>query len=272
MVGMSPPVQAVLFDMDGVVYNSEVPIPGAADALAWIRSRQFPHLFVTNTTSRSRSVLARKLASFGISASESQILTPAAVAVEFLRTERSVRPTRLALLLPEAAHSEFSGMDLVPPDAESGADFVIIGDLGEQWSFTTLNRAFRLLQSNPATEFFALSGTKFWQGASGLQLDTAPFTAALECATGRRARVFGKPSRDFFEAALHLLGVSAAETLMIGDDLEADVAGAQQAGLRAALVRTGKFRPEQLTGPIEPDVILSSIAELPSFLSESPMP
>ena len=61
-------MQALLFDMDGVLYNSEEPIPGAAETLAWVRSREIPHLFVTNTTSRGRDALALKLERFGIPA------------------------------------------------------------------------------------------------------------------------------------------------------------------------------------------------------------
>ena len=67
-------MQALLFDMDGVLYNSEEPIPGAAETLAWVRNNKIPHLFVTNTTSRSRDALAAKLARFGIPASSSEII------------------------------------------------------------------------------------------------------------------------------------------------------------------------------------------------------
>jgi ribonucleotide monophosphatase NagD (HAD superfamily) len=54
---------------------------------------------------------------------------------------------------------------------------------------------------------------------------------------------------------------------MVGDDIEADVAGAAAAGLRTVLVRTGKFRPDAVEGArVRPDVILSSIAELPDWI------
>jgi phospholysine phosphohistidine inorganic pyrophosphate phosphatase len=69
-------MKAILFDMDGVIYNSETLIEGAPEALAWVRSQGIPHLFVTNTTSRSRSILAEKLTRFGIPAAEESILTP----------------------------------------------------------------------------------------------------------------------------------------------------------------------------------------------------
>jgi phospholysine phosphohistidine inorganic pyrophosphate phosphatase len=252
-------VRALLFDMDGVLYHSDTPIPGAAEALAWVRTCAIPHLFVTNTTSRPRAALRDKLAAFGIPAELDQILTPPVAAAAWLRAQADLR---VALFVPEATQGEFAGLRLVPSDAAARADAVVIGDLGAAWDFDTLNRAFLLLQENPAAQLIALGGTKFWQGPKGLQLDVAPFTAALECATGREALVFGKPSREFYEAAVTRLVVAAGETLMIGDDIEVDVAGAQRAGLKAALVQTGKFRPEQLERGVVPDFLLASVAEL----------
>jgi HAD superfamily hydrolase (TIGR01458 family) len=257
-------MRALLFDMDGVLYNSDTPIEGAAETVAWVRTRQIPHLFLTNTTSKSRAALVAKLAALGIPAEECDILTPPVAAAHWLRANHFAR---VALFVQAAASTEFSGLALVAEDAETGADAVVIGDLAEAWDFAALNRAFRLLQSNPKAHLIALGGTKFWQGPTGLQLDVAPFTAALECATGRKAAVFGKPSRAFYQAALDRLGVPAEDALIVGDDIEVDIAGAQVAGLKAALVQTGKFRTEQLSGNTKPDYLWASVAGLKDILS-----
>jgi phospholysine phosphohistidine inorganic pyrophosphate phosphatase len=250
-------MKALLFDMDGVLYNSSVAIPGASEAMAWVRSQGIPHLFVTNTTSRARAVLVDKLKSFGILAREEDIFSPARATAAWLKTQDR---GALALFIPQATHPEFEGLPILPDDAETGARFVIAGDLGEGWNFKTLNRAFRLLHSNPEAELIALGLTRFWQAEDGLRLDTAPFVAALENASRRKARVFGKPAAAFFEAAVAQLGVPASEVLMVGDDIEVDVRGAQSAGLKGALVKTGKFRPGDLEQG--PDVVLDSIASL----------
>src|SRR6266853_4440138 len=131
-------MQALLFDMDGVLYNSEEPIQGAAETLAWVRNNKIPHLFVTNTTSRRRDALAAKLARFGIPASSSEILTPCEAAADWLRSRRA---SNVALFLRPAARPAFEGLDLLPEDAESGAHYVVIGDLASAWDFATLNRA-----------------------------------------------------------------------------------------------------------------------------------
>jgi len=142
---------------------------------------------------------------------------------------------------------------------------VVIGDLGEGWDFRTLNRAFRLLHSNPEASLIALGTTRFWQAPEGLRLDAGPFVAALEYATGRKPVVCGKPAEPFFQAAAAKLGFAPSEILMIGDDIDIDVGGAQRAGLRGALVRTGKFRPGDLNHAVKPDAVLDSIANLPDW-------
>jgi phospholysine phosphohistidine inorganic pyrophosphate phosphatase len=231
-------MHAILFDMDGVLYDSDEPIPGAAETLAWVRKREIPHLFVTNTTSRGREALAVKLRRFDIPAYATQIMTPC-----------------------EAA----AGLECLPDHAENGAHYVVIGDLGRAWDFQALNRAFRLLYANPEAILIALGMTRYWKAADGISLDVAPFVAALENASGRKAQVFGKPAPAFFLAAAQRVGASAGNILMVGDDIETDIAGAQLAGMRAALVSAGKFRRQDLEGIIKPDVVLESLAELPAW-------
>ncbi len=259
---MIRPARGLLFDMDGVLYNGEEPIAGAASALQWVRQREIPHLFVTNTTSRGRTVLVEKLQRFGITATPDQILTPCRTATAWLKRQT---PGMVALFVCAATRPDFSGVDCLPDDAETGASYVVIGDLGEGWDFRTLNRAFRLLQSNPEARLVALGMTRYWQRPDGLALDVAPFVAALEHATGRKPVVLGKPAPEFFHAATAQLGLPPQSVAMIGDDIQADIAGAQAAGLPGVLVRTGKFRDSDLHGRAQPDAILDSVADLPRW-------
>jgi phospholysine phosphohistidine inorganic pyrophosphate phosphatase len=256
-------MRGLLFDMDGVIYNSEQLIPGAPETLEWVRRRGIPHLFVTNTTSRGRAALAEKLTRFGIPTTEAQILTPPVAAAEWLRGRRE--GVVAALFVRPAARGEFDGVNLLPDEADHGATDVVVGDMGEAWDFHVLNRAFRLLHSNPKCNLIALGMTRFWHTPEGVKLDTAPFVVALEHATGRIPIVFGKPATAFFRAAAEKLQLPAEEILMIGDDIVTDVGGAQQAGLKGALVKTGKFREADLRRDAKPDFVLDSIAALPSW-------
>lgn len=255
-------MRAILFDLDGVLYQGDAAIPGADRTLDWVREQEIPHLFLTNTTSRPRTAISDKLARLGIRVGEDEILTPPVAALAWLRA-RGVAD--LALFVPDATRTEFAGISLLPEDQESGAGAVILGDLGTGWDFASLNRAFRLLMAEPHPYLIALGMTRYWRAADGLRLDCAPFVMALRHATGIEPVVLGKPAGPFFEAALRAVGVAAGEALMIGDDIRGDVGGAQQAGIRGLLVRTGKFRSDDMKGDIRPDGVLSSVAELPQW-------
>ena len=255
-------MKAILFDLDGVIYQGEQALPGAHRTLAWVRQQRIPHLYLTNTTSRPRSHITRKLARLGMSVPEREILTPPVAARSWLQDHGVCR---LALFLPEATQAEFAGIEILGPERDSGADAVVLGDLGDGWSFARLNRAFRLLMTQPHPYLIALGMTRYWRAPDGLRLDTAPFVVALAHASGVEPVVLGKPARPFFAAALKALGTEPGETLMIGDDIRGDIGGSQSAGLPALLVRTGKFRQEDLHGDIRPDGVIDTIGDLPAW-------
>lgn len=257
-------MSALLLDLDGVFYVGSEPVPGADTTAAWLTEARVPHLFVTNTTSRPRSALIRKLRSFGIHASVDELLTPAVAAAQWLRRNRL---QRIAAYVPGATLTEFSDFELVERPSREPVEAVVVGDLGDGWDFSTLNHAFNQLMQEPKPQLLALGMTRFWRADDGLRLDTAPFVIALSHASGAAPEVVGKPSTAFFETALGLIDARADRAFMVGDDLEADVRGAQQAGLRGVLVRTGKHRGDT-TEHITPDAVLDSIADLPEWWAE----
>jgi ribonucleotide monophosphatase NagD (HAD superfamily) len=131
-----------------------------------------------------------------------------------------------------------------------------------------LGRAFAELQMG--AELFCLHKNKWWQTSRGPLLDAGAFVAGLEYATGVDATILGKPSPAYFAAALDALGAQPELTWMVTDDVEADVRGAQSFGMRTALVRTGKFRPETLeSSGLVPEIVLSSLANFPEWLERS---
>ena len=131
-----------------------------------------------------------------------------------------------------------------------------------------LARAFAELDAG--AELYCLHKNPWWQTSRGPLLDSGAFVAGLEYAAGVEATVLGKPSPTYFVAALEALDADPERTWMIGDDIEADIRGAQLHGMRTALVRTGKFRPDAVErSGIMPDAILSSIADLPDWLDRT---
>jgi HAD superfamily hydrolase (TIGR01458 family) len=256
----------ILFDLDGVFYVGDQPIPGAANALQWVRQQDIPHCFLTNTSSKSRDALVEKLAGLGVQTDPEQILTPAVAAHRWIE---QTLDGPVALFLPPDTEEEFHALPLVSRDSQQPVAAVVIGDLGEAWNFTTLNQAFRLLMRQPAPRLIALGMTRYWRAPDGLRLDVAPFITALQHASGVNPLVLGKPSKAFYLSALELIHCQAVEAVMIGDDIRGDIAAAQAAGLHALLVHTGKFQPSDLEGDIKPDGQLTSVAELPEWWSKT---
>jgi HAD superfamily hydrolase (TIGR01458 family) len=251
---------AVLLDIDGVLHVGDEPIAGAIEALSEIRRLSAGVRLVTNTTSKSRGQIVEQLRSLGFEVSEDEVLTPAKLAVAHCR-ERGYRSVRL--LVGEALRADL--LELAEAPDERTVEAIVLGDLGDGFTASALNDAFRLLMEG--AELVALQHNRYWQRADGLALDVGAYAAALEYASGREALVVGKPAPEFFGAALAELGSRAEDTLMVGDDVEADVGGAQAAGLRGVLVRTGKYRSDALErSGVTPAEIVGSIAEVPALL------
>ena len=251
---------AFLLDLDGTLYVGGAAVPGAPPALARLRERGVPFRLVTNTTSRSRAMLVERLRGYGFDVAAEEIFTATLAGAAAVRAagHRVVAP-----FLPPPALEDLAGLELsggVAGPARSRPEVVLLGDLGHGWSYALLQEAFEYLMAG--AELVTLSRDRYFQQGDALALDAGPFAAALEYATGRVGSVAGKPSPDFYAAALASLGV-AGPAAMVGDDLWSDVEGAQQAGLAGWLVRTGKFREELLrSSSIRPDRILSSVAAL----------
>lgn len=252
----------ILFDLDGVFYVGEEAVPGGADTLDWVRREGIPHCFLTNTTSRPRSALVEKLAGYGIDVAVDSILTPAVAAARWINENVAAASV---LFVPEATREEFAALSLAPADTEAKVGAVVVGDLGGQWDFATLNAAFRLLMREPAPALVALGMTRYWRAPDGLRLDVAPFVVALAHASGVEPVVLGKPAAPFFDVALSMIGVPAGETVMVGDDIRGDIGGALEAGIPGLLVRTGKFLESDLASGVEPLAVLDSIRDLPRW-------
>jgi len=258
-------VAAILLDVDGVLHVSGEPIAGAGDAVRRLRRNGHRLRFVTNSTIRSKAQLAEQLRTLGIELEDAEVQTTADAAVARLRGRRV-----LALVM-HALVADLEGLELV---GES-ADVVLLGGADETpetnlvFSYMNLARAFAELELG--AELYCLHRNRWWQTALGPMLDSGAFVAGLEYAAETDATVLGKPSAAYFEAALEALDAEPELTWMVGDDVESDVVGAHGMGMRTVLVRTGKFRPDEVDAArVKPDGIVSSIAHLPDWLEANP--
>jgi HAD superfamily hydrolase (TIGR01458 family) len=252
---------AILLDVDGVLHVSGEPIPGAVDAVRRLRSNGHRVRFVTNSTTMSRHQLGESLRRMGFAIDDEELQTTGSVAARVLAGKRV-----LALTMPGIL-DDLEGIELIGMNA----DAVLVGgcDEGEEtgrvFSYLNLNRAF--LELEAGADLYCLHRNRWWQTAEGPRLDAGFFVAGLEYASGIEATVLGKPSPKYFASALEELDADPELAWMVGDDVEGDVAGAQRHGMRTVLVRTGKFRPDEVeAAAVVPDGIVSSIAQLPDWL------
>ena len=238
---------AVLIDLAGVLHVGDTAIPGAVEALARLRTAGCRLRFLTNTTRSPRRRIAQGLTRLGFALAEDDIQTAAAAAREVV-VRRALKP--FYLVHPDL--EEETGPSAAAPDA------VVMGDMGAHLTYAHLNRAFRLLMDGAA--FIAMAKNRYFKEEDGQSLDMGAFVVGLEFASGVRAQVVGKPAAAFFETALAALGVSAAQTVLIGDDVQDDVGAAQAAGIAGMLVRTGKYRPGDEAGAVSPAHVADDFA------------
>lgn len=252
-------IKGLLIDLDGVIYNDSVPIEGAAQTINWLQKQNIPFRFITNTTMKSRSTLQKKLRTFGIAVPEEEIFSAVTATAQYVE-EKNAAAT-CYFLLTQDAKKEFSCSSAAENDQ---ADFVIVGDLGDGFSYKQLNQALRHLLNG--AKLLALQKNRFWVSDDGYKLDAGAFVALLEFAAHTEAVVLGKPAGAFFVSALKSLGLPPNEVLMIGDDMESDILGAKALGLHTCLVRTGKYRSgDENRFKLQPDMIIPGIWNLPNL-------
>ncbi len=252
-------LEGVLLDLDGTLVVSWEPIPGAIDAVARLRAAGVPFRIVTNTTTHSRRSLAATLREAGFDVREEELFTATVATAAYLRSHHTGK--RCLLLAEGDALEDLEGIEAA--DEECGV--VVIGDAEDKLSYANMNRAFRMLLGG--AELVAMHRGLYWMTADGLQLDIGAFVKGLEEAAGVKAVVCGKPSPEFFLGAVGSLGVPAARVAMAGDDVATDVLAAQEVGMTGVLVRTGKFRPQDVerAGSV-PIRVVDSVADVPALV------
>lgn len=255
-------INGVLLDIDGVLVMSWEQIPGAAQTVGWLRAQGIPFRLITNTTSHSRHELARTLRDAGVDVVGDDVVTAVVMTGSYLGSHHP--GAKVFLLSDGDATADLPEVQLV----EDGADVVVIGGAGTDFSYERLNRAFGMLMDGAA--LIGMHRNMYWRTKEGLQLDGGAFIVGLEEATGRKAVICGKPSPMFFHEAVRMVGTPLERTAMVGDDIVNDVLGAQASGLVGILVRTGKFMPTDLEPPSnKPDHVIDSIADLAGLLRPS---
>ncbi len=253
-------IKGWLIDLGGTLYVGDVAVPGAAQFVGRLRDSRRYFRLISNTTTHSRRQIAERLSGLGIDAKPSEIFTASSAVAELLK---SFSGMKCFFLVSDNIMEEFEGIEI----SETNPDYVVLGDMGDKMDYPQLNRAFRLIMSG--SELIALKKNRFFRDSKGLQIDAGAFVAALEYASNKQAKIIGKPSRQFFNLAVHDIRMEAGERWLsadfavVGDDVEEDIKGALDAGLAGILVKTGKYNDSYSEHyGIVPDWTFDSIKEL----------
>lgn len=233
----------VLLDLDGCVWVGDAPTPGAADALAALRSAGRGIAFVTNDGRHSVEEFVRKLWGLGMRASQEEVVTVGG-ALQFLLAERHGANRSPAVVIGSPSihrHVEAAGLRIVNgTDFVSRAEVVVVSG-HERFGFGELRDATTAVLRG--ADLIATSRDPTYPTADGLWPGTGALVAAVETATGRHAMTIGKPEAGLVHAALDRLGPGRA--LFVGDRLDTDLAAALNAGIDGAVVLTGSTTRSQ---------------------------
>ena len=251
-------VETVLLDLDGTLYEGSRVVPGAPEAVGRLRALGLTLRFCTNTDSVAPAALAERLAGRGFEVGEDELVTPVQVAARLLAAARDARVVAVAA---DGVRALLGDLMAGPGQA---ATHVLVADPSYGATYDDLDAAFQAVRGG--AELLATQVNRIAVRDDGEHLDTGGWVRLLEYATGKTARVLGKPSPDFFTAPLDALGRGPGTALVVGDDLAADIGGGRAVGAATVLVRTGKGDRPQPGAEAEPDAVVDSVADLPGLL------
>ena len=241
-----------LFDLNGVFYEDENIFSGANEPIDWLIKNGIPHKFISNNSTLSRKLFVEKLKKIGLKINISEVITSNYAGV---LTIKKMGLKNCKLIMTEEAKLDYKKFQL----QNKKIDAIVIGDIGEKWSFSLMNELMNDVISG--AEIIALHKGKYYQSQGKLKIDCGAFVAGLEYSTSKKAISIGKPKKSFFDLAAFDLGTN--KICLVGDDLHNDIEGGQKMGYKTILVKTGKYRQNIFDkSKIKPDFCIPSIKEL----------
>ena len=250
-------IEALVFDLDGVLYRDAQAIEHAREFVSWAQAKGLAIAAVTNNAGRSAGDYATKLNSLGYRIGVDQVLSAGMATARWL-AERSIS-AKVYVVGPEALKAELALVGCI--EAGETADFVVAG-IASDTTVAELSRATRLIRSG--AQLVVSNPDVTHPTPDGFAPEAGAIQAFLEASGGKPASVIGKPNPYLFRMALDLLGTSAARTLMIGDTPETDIKGALGVGMPSALVETGNPTAGAVDYP--PTLQVEDLAELQAIM------
>jgi len=259
----------LIFDLDGVVYLGDTPIPGAIESLNALAAAGHRLFFLTNNSTRRRQDYADKLSRMGYPATAEQVMTSAYATGLYLQSlDAAGKSVFVVGEVGLCGEMEAVGLRVISLDDPSHADYVVAG-LDRELTYAKLRRAHEEIAVHGAT-FVATNRDATYPMESGEIPGGGAIVAPIEFSTGVSAVTIGKPESGTWLRILELTGSAPGDALMVGDRPETDIMGARRVGIGTALVLTGVTRADQVPSLPEeqqPDHVIADLTELPALAS-----
>jgi 4-nitrophenyl phosphatase len=251
-------IRTVLLDMDGVLYRGNSVLPGVHEMLSFCEQQGIAYACITNNATKTLEQYEQKLDSLGINVSADRILTSSLITSHYLREHYPRGTTVYALAMDGLDQALFHDGYFVPQ--EQNPQLVV---QGADFTLTYEKLKLGCLAIRAGAKFIATNLDRTFPSEEGLVPGAGALVAALQAATDVEPLVVGKPRPIMFQVALDMLGSTPTHALMLGDRLDTDIAGAQNAGLHSALVLTGVSSRNDLEhSPHQPDAVYADLPEL----------
>jgi glycerol-1-phosphatase len=252
--------EGLIVDLDGVVWVGAVAVPGSVAAIARLRADGVRLVFMTNDPRGSRSDYAARLSRLGIPADESDVVTAGSTLASVLRERERAGATAFAIGSPALKEElERAGLELLPGEAGRDAEIVAVGG-HEAFDYHELRIAIQAVRGGG--RLYAAGRDATFPMPDGPWPGTGSILAAVEVGGGTRAIAVGKPEPEIFAVARSLLA-GCRRIAIVGDNLDADIAGGDRAGLTTILVLTGTSKRDDVAGAsVVPDIVLPDLAAL----------
>ena len=258
-----------MFDLDGVLYLGDTPIAHAADAVTRLQAAGKQIYFLTNNSGRTRADYRQKLAEVNeLDVPETSIFTSAYATALYLKQRGAAGRSAFIIGEPGLAAELAASGGLIPitqPDLvdPAGIDYVVVG-IDRQFTYDKLRFAHAAITRGKA-QFIATNRDATFPMETGEIPGGGSLVAALAAATGREPITIGKPETHAYQAILKAAQVTAADSVMVGDRLDTDIAVGRRSGAYTVLVLTGVTSSDQAhSAPPEwrPDQIIGDLREL----------
>ena len=256
---------AILLDLDGTIYHEEHALPGAVELIRRLQRQNKLFACLTNSTS-SPARLAARLKRMGVELAETSIYTAGVAAVEYVLHNASNRVPRIYNLSTEGVHDLLDGKVHWVESPTDPCDLVLVGTPTSVFAAEERQRtALAILRAQPSAKLVGICADRVFPSPRGIEFGSGALTAMLAYAAGVSPVFTGKPEAVFFRTLCARLHVEPSCCVLIGDNLESDIAGGKRLGMKTILTLTGVARREDLESlPADqrPDAVVDDLTRL----------